>query len=86
SERLRPDWLLLWISNPPWITPYTSMPVNFTRNQQKLPELFGGDGQKQSVAARDALLNYVDLLEAHGKIVYEPAGQPVDAQTGAGGQ
>ncbi len=86
SQRLRPDWLLLWIEHPSWITPYTSMPVNFTKNQKKLPDLFGGNGQKQSVAVRDVLLNYSDMMEAIGKIAYEPAGAPVDGQAASGGE
>ncbi len=67
SNRLRPDWARLWIYNPKWITPYTKMPQNFTKDKQVFPDLFAGDGQQQAVAARDALMNYLRLLEKEGK-------------------
>jgi cbb3-type cytochrome oxidase cytochrome c subunit len=67
SSRLRPDWVELWIYNPKWFTPYTAMPQNFGRDKQVFPELFEGSGQKQSVAARDALMNYLRMLEKEGK-------------------
>lgn len=67
-NRLRPDWVELWIYNPKWTTPYTAMPQNFTHDKQVFPELFGGNGQQQSVAARDALMNYLNMLEREGKV------------------
>lgn len=72
-SRLRPDWLQLWIYNPKWITAYTRMPQNFTRDKKVIPELFGGDGGQQAVAARDALMNYLLLLEKEGKVTSGPA-------------
>jgi hypothetical protein len=66
-SRLRPDWLELWITKPKWITPYTAMPQNFARDKQVFPDLFGGDGQQQTTAARDALMNYLRMLEREGK-------------------
>jgi hypothetical protein len=66
--RLRPDWTQLWIMNPKWITPYTKMPSNFTRDKQVFPELLGGDGRQQAIAARDALMNYLRMLEREGKV------------------
>jgi cytochrome c551/c552 len=93
ARRLRPDWTLLWLYRPAWITPYTSMPTVFPRNQTQLPELFGGDGQKQTIATRDALMNYYRLMEAHGPVAYTPEGADQNAeqnaeapQTGAGGE
>jgi mono/diheme cytochrome c family protein len=88
AERLRPDWMLLWLYKPSWITPYTSMPANYPKNQSQLPELFGGDGGAQTVATRDALMNYDRLMEVHGRVVYEPATplNPGAPQTGAGGE
>lgn len=79
-DRLRPDWTLLWLFNPRWITPYTSMPAVFPRNQEQFPELFGGDPKAQTVGARDALMNYYRLMEREGK--YEPAQQVAGAQEG----
>ena len=69
-ERLRPDWLRLWLQNPKWITPYTSMPINFQPSSKGAFEtLLGGDPEQQAIGAADALLNYARLLEAHGVAV-----------------
>jgi len=68
GNRLRPDWLQLWLYKPSWITPFTKMPQNFAKDGKKMfPEFFDGQGAKQVVAARDALLNYLRLLEKEGK-------------------
>lgn len=72
GERLRPDWLLLWLYRPTWITPYTSMPQNFPPGKKNLEGLFGGDGNLQTISVRDALLNYHRLMERDGRIVYDP--------------
>ncbi len=66
SDRLRPDWLHLWIYNPGWVTPYTSMPVNFKSTDKVMPELFGGDGATQVTGVRDAIMNYHRLMESVG--------------------
>ncbi len=71
AQRLQPDWALLWLYKPVWITPYTSMPANFPRGQQQFPDLFGGDASAQTVAVRDALMNYYRLMEREGRIVPE---------------
>lgn len=63
SNRLRSEWLHLWLYNPGWVTPYTSMPVNFKSNVKVMPELFKGDGAAQVTGVRDALLNYYRLME-----------------------
>ena len=72
AERLKPDWMLLWLFNPKWVTPYTSMPSPVPAQKPGAPELFGGDGLRQTVSLRDALTNYYKLLEREGKSV-EPA-------------
>ena len=72
SNRLRPEWLSLWLYKPQWITPYTSMPAPLPRTKVNFPELFHGDGNTQTIALRDALLNYYRLMERQGKLVYEP--------------
>lgn len=72
GSRLRPDWLLLWLYHPTWITPYTSMPQNFPPGKKNLEGLFGGDGNLQTIATRDALLNYHRVMERDGRIVYDP--------------
>jgi cytochrome c551/c552 len=83
ASRLRPDWLQLWLYNPKWITPYTKMPQNFAKDGKIFPELFDGDGQQQAVAARDALLNYLRMLEKEGKAT---AAAPAAAAAAEGGK
>ncbi|MFN0053275.1 MAG: hypothetical protein ACKV0T_13920 [Planctomycetales bacterium] len=78
-NRLRPEWVELWIYKPKWITPFTAMPQNFPRDKPQFPELFGGDGQKQSIAARDALMNYLRMLEREGTVTATaPVAGPAD--------
>lgn len=85
SERLRPDWTLLWLYRPQWITPYTSMPAPLPPQQPgaqpRYPEIFGGEGSRQTVSLRDALVNYYKLMEKEGKV----ASEPKPAAAGAGG-
>ncbi len=78
SDRLRPDWLLLWLYSPRWITPYTSMPQVFPKSQAASGDLanyFGADNGIQAIATRDALVNYHRLMEegANKKSVAEGA-------------
>ncbi len=74
NKRLRADWLKLWLYKPSWILPYTSMPVNFPKNSPQFPDLFRGDPEAQITGTRDALLNYVDLMENVGPVVYTVPG------------
>lgn len=86
QDRLRPEWTLLWLYKPQWITPYTSMPAPFPKNQTQFPELFGGNPHAQTLAARDALMNYARLLELEGKggsttlTSAAPVGEPAPGQ------
>lgn len=83
AERLKPDWMMLWLSHPTWITPYTSMPAPFQKGKaDQFPELFGGNGAWQTVSLRDALVNYYKLMEREGKV----ASEPKPAAAGAGGE
>ncbi len=72
QNRLRADWVKLWLYKPTWITPYTSMPVNFPKNQSQFPDLFGGEAGHQVEATAASLMNYSDLMEDIGPITYEP--------------
>ncbi len=85
AERLRPDWTLLWLFQPKWITPYTSMPAPLPPQQPgaqpRYPEIFGADGLRQTVSLRDALVNYYKLMEREGKVASEPR----PGAAGAGG-
>jgi len=75
EQRIRPDYAKVWIHNPKWLLPYTSMPQNFPPSgQSAMVELFGGSNAQQETAAVDALFNYARLIEAHGPTTYNPPG------------
>ncbi len=77
QNRLRADWLKLWLYKPTWITPYTSMPVNYPKNNTtQFPDMFNGDPDAQINATRDALLNYTRLMEDLGPTSYAPPTAP----------
>ena len=83
-DRLQPDWVQVWLSNPKWVTPYTSMPQPFAKNQKLFPEHFDGDGLKQTTAVRDALMNYNRLMERDGTYVPpKPPPKPAAADASA---
>jgi hypothetical protein len=75
ADRLRPDWTLVWLSKPSWITPYTSMPVNFPKNAKTLPNLFEGEATTQVIGVRDAIMNYHRMMEQEA-LVASKARQP----------
>jgi cytochrome c551/c552 len=85
QNRLRSDWVKLWLYRPSWITPYTSMPVNFPKNAAQFPDRFKGDPDAHVVGVRDALMNYGRLLEEIGPTVYQPPGQPATTPAPAAG-
>lgn len=87
QNRLRADWVKLWLYKPTWITPYTSMPLNFPKNNlTQFPDLFGGDPDVQVTATRDALLNYTRLMEDIGPTTYAPpVAAPADSAVPADG-
>ncbi len=82
EKRLRPDWVQLWVTNPKWVTPYTSMPQVYAADASIMPEYLGGKGELQVDATVDALMNYYKLLERHGKTVAPPTA-PADAAAAA---
>jgi cytochrome c551/c552 len=85
QNRLRADWLKLWLYNPKWITPYTSMPVNFAHNADQWQDLFGGKPEAHVTGTRDALLNYTRLMEDVGPAEYVPPGTAATPAAGAQG-
>lgn len=59
SKRLKPDWILEWIKNPPALLPGTKMPVFFDPENfadAGPPDLLDGDENRQIKALRDYLL------------------------------
>ena len=67
SQRLRPDWVRVWLNQPRWITPYTGMPLPFPRGKADYKPLFDGDPAHQTSGVHDALMNYYHLLERKPK-------------------
>ena len=57
-QRLRADWLTLWLADPGRIMPGTRMPSNFPvdPHENAFPEILGGDQKKQIEAVRAYLL------------------------------
>jgi len=83
ERRLRPDWVELWITNPKWVTPYTSMPQVYAADASIMPEYLGGHGGEQIDATVDALMNYYQLLERHGKAEAPPTPPAAPAEAEA---
>lgn len=82
-DRLRPDWTLLWLYKPQWITPYTSMPQPFPKNQSQFEDLFHGEGLSQTIAIRDALMNYHRMMETEGRFVTQGPAAPAEGNAPA---
>jgi hypothetical protein len=73
QRRLRSDWVKLWLYNPKWIVPYTSMPINFPHNNgAQFPDLYNGNAGAQVEGTVDALLNYTRMMEEVGPATYAP--------------
>jgi len=85
QNRLRPDWVKLWLYKPAWVTPYTSMPVNYGKNATQFPNKFKGDPDAHVMATRDALMNYSKLLEDYGPVIYQPPAAATPVAPAAGG-
>ncbi|MFN9236034.1 MAG: hypothetical protein ACK6D4_15475, partial [Planctomyces sp.] len=85
QNRLRSDWVKLWLYKPSWVTPYTSMPVNYGKNATQVPDKFKGDPDAHVLATRDALMNYSRLLEDYGPVIYQPPAAATEAAPAAGG-
>ena len=65
NSRLRPDWVLRFLSNPVRIIPYTSMPQNFPPNEPNAiaEELSPGTSLEHIDAVRNVLMNYNNVFE-----------------------
>jgi mono/diheme cytochrome c family protein len=55
SQRLRPEWVLRWLSDPQKIVPGTRMPTFFPEGQSPFPQILGGNSPAQIQAVRDHL-------------------------------
>jgi cytochrome c2 len=54
-ERLKPDWIVLWLKNPDDLMPGTRMPGFWPQETSPVPQYFHGDSAKQREALRDYL-------------------------------
>lgn len=66
TQRLKPDWNVLWLKDPQAVTEGTMMPGFFPDGQTPLPDILGGDVQAQMEAIRDYL--YSDEYRRSGAI------------------
>lgn len=75
AKRLKPDWIVKWLTNPPAMIPGTKMPVFFDPTSYKdsgPPDILDGDEDRQIRALRDYLLTLTgtsvmpdDVTKAH---------------------
>jgi cytochrome c2 len=64
AERLRPDWMERWITNPSRFLHYSSlMPINFKATARENQDAFVGSSKEQIQAARDFLFLYPQIRE-----------------------
>jgi mono/diheme cytochrome c family protein len=62
AERLRPDWIRRWITNPQRFLHYTTvMPINFLSTKQDHQDAFLGSSWDQIHAVRDFLVLYPEV-------------------------
>jgi cytochrome c2 len=54
--RLKPEWIVAWLADPGKIQQGTRMPTFFPDGQSPLPDVLGGDANRQMVAIRDYLM------------------------------
>ena len=55
-NRLKPDWIPLWLRDPNAIQQGTRMPSFFPDGQSPAPDVLGGDAAKQMRALRDVVM------------------------------
>ncbi|MEW6512263.1 MAG: c-type cytochrome [Bacteroidota bacterium] len=56
-DRLKPEWIVEWLSDPNKLQEGTRMPTFFPDGQSPLPDVLGGDAKKQMQALRDYLIS-----------------------------
>ncbi|HKE01199.1 MAG TPA: hypothetical protein VKE69_09330, partial [Planctomycetota bacterium] len=57
-ERLRPDWIRRWLSDPQQIYPGTKMPTLFQPGQQVFQDIFPASSEVQIRGLKDLLMNW----------------------------
>src|SRR5581483_6615346 len=83
ASRLRPDWALRWLANPPRLLVYpgpnSPMPTYFAHDQPPWPVFVGTPGaepgqvmREEAAAVRDALMNYSRIAQMPENRYYKP--------------
>jgi len=89
-QRLRGDWLQIWLAKPKRKLPFTGMPENFLPGKPAPQELFPGTALEQLEGVEDFLLNYDTVMRHKTSIrsLVKPAetepsaDKPADAPAG----
>jgi mono/diheme cytochrome c family protein len=55
-DRIKPEWILVWLKDPNAIMPGTRMPSFFPGGMSPAPDILGGDAQKKIRALRDLVM------------------------------
>lgn len=79
AKRLKPEWIIKWITNPADLLPGTKMPTYYDPKDMKAsapPDVLGGDPQRQIAALRDYLLTISQHPPQTQKQEQAPAAQP----------
>jgi cytochrome c2 len=62
EQRLRPDWIVKWLTDPQKISEGTRMPTFWPEGSSPVPQYYGGDSQKQIEALRDLLMHLREAM------------------------
>jgi len=62
EQRLRPDWIVKWLTDPQKVSEGTRMPTFWPEGTSPVPQYFGGDSQRQIGALRDLLMHLREAL------------------------
>ncbi|MHB1844949.1 MAG: c-type cytochrome [Deltaproteobacteria bacterium] len=62
EQRLRPDWIVSWLTDPQKLMDGTRMPSFFPEGTSPLPQYLGGDAQKQIRVLRDLLMHLREVI------------------------
>ncbi|MBI2824847.1 MAG: c-type cytochrome [Planctomycetia bacterium] len=82
-QRLRGDWLQIWLAKPKRELPYTGMPENLLPGKPAPQDLYPGTALEQLEGVEDFLLNYDAYMKDRTSI--KPMVKPAPPETAAGG-
>ncbi len=64
KTRLKPEWVQGWLRDPQLLQEGTMMPTFFADGQSPMPDILGGDAERQITAIRDYLYHTEDASES----------------------